>query len=139
MIFLTPQVMANDLTRGLFPANQVKLLVVDEAHRAQGNYAYCNVVRELMRQSPSGNSADFRVLALSATPGTDVNAVKAVISNLIISKIELRHEESPDIVPYTHQRTIEKVVVPLGKELEMIRDKYNAVLEVFVRYENQHG
>ena len=35
VIFLTPQVMANDLTRGLFPADQVKLLVVDEAHRAQ--------------------------------------------------------------------------------------------------------
>ena len=66
--------MSNDLTRGLFPANQVKLLVVDEAHRAQGNYAYCLVVRELMRQSPSGNSADFRVLALSATPRAKTQA-----------------------------------------------------------------
>ena len=35
VIFLTPQVMANDLTRGLCPPNQVKLVVVDEAHRAQ--------------------------------------------------------------------------------------------------------
>ena len=35
--------MSNDLSRGLFPADQVKLLVVDEAHRAQGDYAYCQV------------------------------------------------------------------------------------------------
>jgi Fanconi anemia group M protein len=36
--------MSNDLSRGLFPADQVKLLVVDEAHRAQGDYAYCQVL-----------------------------------------------------------------------------------------------
>ena len=35
--------MSNDLSRGLFPAKEVKLLVVDEAHRAQGEYAYCQV------------------------------------------------------------------------------------------------
>ena len=35
--------MSNDLSRSLFPANEVKLLVVDEAHRAQGDYAYCQV------------------------------------------------------------------------------------------------
>ena len=37
--------MCNDLAgRGLFPAKDVKLLIVDEAHRAQGEYAYCQVV-----------------------------------------------------------------------------------------------
>ena len=37
--------MGNDLSRGLFPAKEVKLLVVDEAHKAQGEYAYCLVAR----------------------------------------------------------------------------------------------
>ena len=41
------QVMGNDLSRGLFPAKEVKLLVVDEAHKAQGDYAYCLVARFL--------------------------------------------------------------------------------------------
>ncbi len=36
--------MSNDLARGLFPAREVKLLVVDEAHKAQGEYAYCQVL-----------------------------------------------------------------------------------------------
>ena len=90
--------MSNDLSRGLFPAQHVKLVVVDEAHRAQGDYAYCKVVKELIR-----SKATFRVLALSATPGSDVNAVRLAIQNLNISHIELRHEESPDIVPYTHE------------------------------------
>ena len=113
VFFMTPQVMSNDLSRGLFPANEVKLLVVDEAHRAQGEYAYCQVVRELQQSKTT-----FRVVALSATPGSDLQAVRMMLQNLLISRIELRSEESPDIVPYTFQRKIDKIVVPLGKELD---------------------
>jgi len=78
VLFLTPHVMSNDLTRGLFPAKRVRLLVVDEAHRAQGEYAYCQVVKELRRSEVS-----FRVLALSATPGTDIPAVRQMLQNLV--------------------------------------------------------
>ena len=42
------KVMSNDLSRCLFPAKEVKLLIVDEAHKAQGDYAYCQG-RELLR------------------------------------------------------------------------------------------
>ena len=91
---------------------QVKLLVVDEAHRAQGAYAYCLVVKELQNAQ-----ASFRLIALSATPGNDLQAVRLMLQNLVISRIELRNEESPDIVPYTFHRKIEKVVVPLGEEI----------------------
>ena len=45
---------SNDLSRGLFPARDLRLLVVDEAHRAQGDYAYCHVVRELTREETEG-------------------------------------------------------------------------------------
>ena len=43
MFFLTPQTMNNDLTRGICPADQIKCVVFDEAHKASGNYAYCQV------------------------------------------------------------------------------------------------
>lgn len=36
--------MANDLTRGTCPAVEIKCLVIDEAHKALGNHAYCQVV-----------------------------------------------------------------------------------------------
>lgn len=127
VFFLTPQVMSNDLSRGLFPSSSVKLLVVDEAHRAQGEYAYCQVVRELIRSQTT-----FRVVALSATPGSDLQAVRMMLQNLQISKIELRSEESPDIVPYTFQRKIEKIVVPIGEELAEIKKKYLTVLKYYI-------
>ena len=79
------------------------------------------------------------MLALSATPGTDLQAVRAMLQNLKISKIELRNEESPDIVKYTHARTIEKVVVGLGEELKSVKEKYLAVLEHFVKRLSQCG
>ena len=43
VFFLTPQVMQNDLTRSSCPAEQVVCVVFDEAHKALGNHAYCQV------------------------------------------------------------------------------------------------
>lgn len=45
VFFLTPQVMVNDLSRDTCPAQQVKCVVIDEAHKALGNHAYCQVHR----------------------------------------------------------------------------------------------
>ena len=56
-----------------------------------------------------------------------VQAVQQVMNNLLVSHIELRGEESADIKPYTHERSVEKVVVPLGEELTLIQEKYMRV------------
>ncbi|KAJ7989258.1 hypothetical protein DPEC_G00317620 [Dallia pectoralis] len=119
IFFLTPQVLVNDLSRDTCPALQVKCVVIDEAHKALGNHAYCQVVRQLGSQTQ-----DFRILALSATPGGDTKSVQQVISNLLISHIELRSEESPDIQAHSHQRSLEKVVVPLGESLSKHQGLY---------------
>ena len=50
--------------------------------------------------------------------------MQQVITNLLIGKIELRSEESPDILPYSHERRVEKLVVPLGEELGAIQKTY---------------
>ncbi|GFS22054.1 ATP-dependent DNA helicase mph1 [Elysia marginata] len=119
VIFLTPQVMMNDLSRGSCEAKSFKCLVVDEAHKALGNQSYCQVIRELCKFTSS-----FRVLALSATPGSTLKAVQTVMNNLLVSHIELRSEDSIDIKPYTHERKVEKLVVPLGEELSSIKEQY---------------
>ncbi|XP_043088416.1 Fanconi anemia group M protein isoform X2 [Puntigrus tetrazona] len=126
VFFLTPQVMVNDLSRDTCPAALVRCVVIDEAHKATGNHAYCQVIRELSNQSQQ-----FRVLALSATPGGDVKAVQQVISNLLISHIELRSEDSPDVQTHVHQRSLEKVVVPPGEMLSQYQTRYLQVLEKF--------
>ena len=43
LFFLTPHVLQNDLVTGAFSAKDIVCLVFDEAHKAMGNYAYCQV------------------------------------------------------------------------------------------------
>jgi len=49
VFYLTPQVISNDLSRSICPAESIKCLVIDEAHKALGNHSYCQVVRELVK------------------------------------------------------------------------------------------
>lgn len=53
-----------------------------------------------------------------------LQSVQSVISNLLISHIELRSEESPDIQAHSHQRSVEKVVVPLGETISAHQTRY---------------
>jgi Fanconi anemia group M protein len=57
-------------------------------------------------------------------------AVQQVLNNLLISQIEIRTEESNDIKKYSHERKVDKVVVPLGDELTKVKTKYIQVIEV---------
>lgn len=76
---MTPQVLQNDLENVAQLGEKIKCLVFDEAHKARGNHAYCQVIRKLT----TGGHKYFRVLALSATPGCNVNDVIEVTVNLL--------------------------------------------------------
>lgn len=70
----------NDLENVAQLGEKIKCLVFDEAHRAKGNHAYCQVIRKLT----AGGHQYFRVLALSATPGCNVNDVIEVTVYLFV-------------------------------------------------------
>ncbi|KAH7364209.1 hypothetical protein BKA65DRAFT_490732 [Rhexocercosporidium sp. MPI-PUGE-AT-0058] len=127
VFFMTPQTLQNDLATGIADPKKIALLVVDEAHRATGNYAYCTVVTFLRRFNKS-----FRVLALTATPGASVEAVQEVIDNLEISKVEIRTEDSIDIQQYVHQRNIDQIVLEPSDEMIMIKDLLSKALQPLV-------
>ncbi|KAK4230922.1 hypothetical protein QBC38DRAFT_467301 [Podospora fimiseda] len=117
LFFMTPQTLMNDLSKGYADPKSVVLLVVDEAHRATGDYAYVKVVEFIRRFSKS-----FRVLALTATPGSTVESVQDVIDNLGISHVEIRTEESLDIRQYVHSRNIDTVTFDPSDEMKEVRD-----------------
>ncbi|KAN0065618.1 3'-5' DNA helicase [Thecaphora frezii] len=119
IFYMTPQTFENDLRTGGCNPHDIVCLVVDEAHRATGKYAYCNVVSILMQSNPH-----FRVLALTATPGNNVERVQEVIDRLHIGVIEIRTEASLDIRRYVHKKHEEIVKVVLGRDLNAIRDKW---------------
>jgi ERCC4-related helicase len=75
VFFCTPQTLLNDIRSGRVRAEEVVCIVVDEAHRATNNYAYTQIIQEL---SSASNSNTFRVLALTATPGSDMRKIQTV-------------------------------------------------------------
>jgi ATP-dependent DNA helicase MPH1 len=51
VFFMTPQTLLNDLSHGYADPKSIALLVVDEAHRAVGEYAYAKVTKLIRRFS----------------------------------------------------------------------------------------
>ncbi|KAI5291512.1 3'-5' DNA helicase, partial [Ascosphaera aggregata] len=127
VFFMTPQTLLADLTTGIADPKRVVLLVVDEAHRATGGYAYAEAVRFLERFNQS-----FRVLALTATPGKEVESVQEVIDNLRISKIEIRSEQSLDIRQYVHMKNTEKHTFENTAEMTRIMGLFSKALKPVV-------
>jgi len=66
----------------------------------------------------------IRIVGLSATPGTNVEAVTEVIRNLNISKLEFRTEESPDVAKYTNKKDVECISVKLTNTILDIRTQF---------------
>ncbi|KAJ4839280.1 hypothetical protein Tsubulata_011432 [Turnera subulata] len=111
VFFVTPQVLEKDIQAGTCLVRHLVCLVIDEAHRALGNYSYSVAVRELMAMP-----VPLRILALTATPGSKQQTIQSIIDNLHISTLEYRNESDPDVIPYVHNRKIELIEVPLGKD-----------------------
>ncbi|RHX97228.1 hypothetical protein DYB25_008090 [Aphanomyces astaci] len=92
VFFCTPQSLQNDIERGNCDVRSFVCVVVDEAHRATGNYAYVVVIKAI-----AAKVSGFRVLALSATPGAKFDVIQDVITNLRISHIECKNGDDPDV------------------------------------------
>ncbi|MGB6501666.1 MAG: helicase-related protein [Thermoplasmata archaeon] len=112
VVTATPQVIANDLEGGAFPLATFSLIVVDEAHRAVGDYPYVAIGRA-NRAGPRA-----RVLAMTASPGGSLARVQEVWTNLGIERFEYRTELSPDVAPYLQGIGLETVSVTVPPQVQ---------------------
>ncbi|KAK5172234.1 3'-5' DNA helicase [Saxophila tyrrhenica] len=124
VFFMTPQTVINDLKTGICDPKKIVLIVVDEAHKATGAYAYTEVVKFMHRFNNS-----FRIQALTATPGSTVESVQAVIDNLGVSRVQLRTEQSLDIRQYTHRKNTETELFDYSDEQILIMEHMSKALK----------
>ncbi|HLC62467.1 MAG TPA: DEAD/DEAH box helicase [Candidatus Nanoarchaeia archaeon] len=110
IIFSTPQGLENDIISNRINLGEVCLLGVDEAHRAVGDYAYVFVAKQFMKLSSFP-----RIIALTASPGSDMEKIQEVCKNLFIEDIEVRTDEDPDVKPYVQAIQTEWVSVELPR------------------------
>ena len=116
VIISTPQGLENDTINRRINLGEVSLLVFDEAHRATGEYAYVWLAEQYEKQSRYG-----RILALTASPGSDMESIKEVCNNLHVERVEVRTENDPDVKPYMQKVNIKWEKIPFPEEFKKIR------------------
>ncbi|MCA9459077.1 MAG: DEAD/DEAH box helicase family protein [Nanoarchaeota archaeon] len=125
-IFSTPQLIENDIVNGIINPKDFALLIVDEAHRATGNYAYCFIAEEFDKKGA-------KILALTASPGTSKEEIQNVMDNLKIENIEVKKYSDDDVKPYVKDTKIDYIKLSLPDEFKKIKE--NLELTYFKRLE----
>jgi len=124
VILATPQVVKNDLIAGRYTLEDVTLLIVDECHRAVGNYAYVFLAQKYLNTAHKP-----LILAMTASPGGVQEKVQEVCTNLGITQIENRTENDPDVRPYVFERDIEYTSIDLPGDLKAAISVINALID----------
>ena len=124
IIFATPQTIKHDLLSGKFSFRDFSLVVFDEAHRATGNYDYVFLAKEYIK-----NANIPRILALTASPGSDAEAVNEICTNLFIEKTEARDREHPEVKPYVKPLATDFYFLELPEELQNIKKHLEAAIK----------
>src|SRR3989344_7640605 len=116
VIFSTPQGLENDIIGSKVDISQVSLVVFDEAHRATGEYSYVFLAKQYLKRA-----INPLVLALSASPGSEMQKIEDVCKNLFIEAVEIRTDKDPDVAPYVQEVALEWVKLELPLELKSIK------------------
>ena len=124
IFFSTPQVVRNDLLEGALNLENFMLLVFDECHRAVKEYAYTDIARTYVMQARYP-----LILAMTASPGSDLKRVQEVCRNLYIERVEFRTEDDSDVKPYIHPIEIDWRRVNLPAEYLTIKKHIRGMLD----------
>ncbi|MHA1557059.1 MAG: ERCC4 domain-containing protein, partial [Candidatus Heimdallarchaeota archaeon] len=134
LIIATPQTIRNDIIHNYIDPKKCKLIYFDEAHRARGDYDYVHIADIMHQMNPA-----IRIVALTASPGTDKTAILEICKNLFIESVESRPKDDPEVRQYIQKVEIERIEVPLPLEFEVILKAINKLGErevAFLRTKN---
>lgn len=134
VVFATPQVIKNDILGKKYDLSDVTLMVIDECHRAVGNYAYVFLAQRYL-----DSAKNPLILAMTASPGGQMEKVGEVCGNLGIRQVESRTEQDKDVLPYIHEREIEVLEVELPGELKHAVADLHALIDSRLAYLKRLG
>ena len=134
IFFATPQTIDNDLISGKISMQDVSLLCIDECHRSVGDYSYVHIAKKY-------NDTSFhpRILALTASPGSDLEKINEVIDNLGIEKIEMRTDEDEEVKPYVQSVNVEYIGLDFPNEFRIVHENLKLSLRKKLEEIKEHG
>lgn len=116
IIFSTPQGMSNDVIGSRISLEDVSCLIIDEAHKATGEYDYVWIAKNYHQK------ANFeRILCLTASPGANMEKIMEVCKNCFIEEIEVRTKDDDDVKPYVQDIEMEYVSIELPESLKEVK------------------
>ena len=129
VVIATPQVAKNDLAAQRLSLGQLRLMVLDEAHRATGDYAYASLAKSYLDDS----AGKGHILGLTASPGGNARDILGVCQTLGITQIDVRTEEDLDVAPYVHAIQVDWIDVDIPSDYKIIASKVRRALDREVR------
>ncbi len=124
IIFSTPQGLENDIISKRISLEEVSLLGFDEAHKAVKDYSYVWVAKQYNKLARYP-----RIVALTASPGSDIEHISEVCNNLFIEDIEVRTEKDPDVKPYVQEMELEWIEVQIPESFIQIKNYFNECMK----------
>lgn len=116
IIFSTPQGMSNDVVGSRITLEDVSCLILDEAHKAIGDYDYVWLAKNYHSKAKYE-----RILCLTASPGSNTDKILEVCKNCFIEEIEVRTKDDEDVKPYIQEIEIEYVPIELPDSLKEVK------------------
>ena len=123
VVLATPEVIENDLVGSRIDLADVTHVTFDECHRASGKYAYVYIAERYHE-----DAMEPLVTGMSASPGGDEEAIRAVCETLGLEEVAVKTEEDADVEAYTHETSLEWERVELPEDVLEIRDNLTEVI-----------
>ncbi|MFW5977570.1 MAG: hypothetical protein ACOCQQ_03595, partial [Candidatus Nanoarchaeia archaeon] len=110
----------------------MSLLVLDEAHRGVGDYAYVFLAKKYVEQAQQQ-----RILAMTASPATDEEKIKEVMNQLYLQSIVYKKPTDPELKKYTQQTAISWEYVALPLRLQKTKQALDQAIATKIKAINQ--
>ncbi len=134
IVISTPQGLENDTINQRVKLEEISLLILDEAHHATGNYSYVWLAQQYEKVSRFP-----RILALTASPGSDLEKIREIVQNLKIEKIEVRTDKDPDVKQYIQPLKFNWVKVEFPEEFKKIQQQLEECRKSKLLEAQKHG
>jgi len=123
----TPQTIQNDIIQRRVKLEEIIFLCLDEAHKAVGDHSYVFIAEQYLKRATNP-----LLLGITASPGSKIERIDEVQSNLGITNIEMRDESSDDVSQYIHKIDESWEIIPLSDEFKTIIDTLNDLFKVIL-------
>ena len=131
VIIATPQTITSDLENNRIDLENISLLIIDEAHRTSGAYSYVGVSEIYLK-----TAQHKKILALTASPGSEKSRINNIRDILQINAIEIRTDE--DLKEHVQVKNEIWIKLELPEELKkidsLIKEVYKEKLQKLEEY-----